>query len=491
MSRRRLTVSTRIATILALTVSVAACIRAPRTGTDAGIPAQRYSAGGPVPAEVTADGAAQHLLLGAAPTQEWWHGYRSDQLNALVAEGLANSASLATAQATLKAAHEQLRAQIGQNLFPSIDLGFAPSRQRALALPFLPQQTYLYNVFALEGQASYRFDFFGASLNADRALARQVEQQSYQFEATRRALAANIVIATINIAVLDESLSANDSLVSLAAASARQVASRQRLGGLSHDEVLAAESNAATLAAALPGLRAQLLAARHAQAVLLGRAPDQAPLPLPLDSLHLPDDVPVSVPTDLLHQRPDILAAESAMHAAGSAAGAAAALLYPSLTLSAAYGRGGFDWSTFTSPAGAIWSAGATLTQPLFHGGALRAQKRQYAALYDAAQFAYRQTVLAAFESVADTLASLEEDASALNQARSAAEAALEGDRDMRARYELGAMPWSATLSSGQQYQAARAALARARGARLADTAALLDSMGIIPAPGTQNLLLH
>src|ERR1019366_9219037 len=98
---------------------------------------------------------------------------------------------------------------------------------------------------------------------------------------------------------------------------------------------------------------------------------------------------------------------------------------YPSLALSAGYGRGGFDWATFTSAAGAIWSGGAMLSQPLLHGGRLRARKRQYADLYDAAQSAYRETVLASFENVADTLASLDEDANALAQSSRAADAAL------------------------------------------------------------------
>jgi NodT family efflux transporter outer membrane factor (OMF) lipoprotein len=434
-----------------------------------------------MPAESTADDSTQRLNVGATPVPDWWRLYQCDALDALVEEGLAHSPSLATAQATLKATHEQLRSQIGQNLFPNIDVAFAPSRQRALGLPVLPQPTFLYNVFALEAQASYRFDFFGASINADRALAHQVEQQSFQFDATRRALATNIVIATINAAVLQETVAAYEVLVALAEENAQQLAAREKLGSVSHDEALAAEVSAANIAATLPGLRAQLLAVRHAQAVLLGRSPDQAPLPLPLESLHVPEDVPVSVPSDLLHQRPDILAAEAGMRAAANEAGAAAALLYPSITLSAAYGRGGFDWSTFTSPAGAIWSVGATVTQPLFHGGALRAQKRQYAQLYEASQSAYRQTILAAFENVADTLASLEADAESLDQSRRAADAALQTQRDTQARYRLGALPWVAALSAGQQYESARASLARARGARLADTGSLFQSMGEVP----------
>src|SRR6202035_1730758 len=109
-------------------------------------------------------------------------------------------------------------------------------------------------------------------------------------------------------------------------------------------------------------------------AVLLGRPPDQAPEPLPLHALNLPDSVPLSIPSDLLHQRPDILAAEAGVRAAADQAGAATADLFPSLKLSASYGRGGYDWSSLTSPAGGIWSVAGSLTQPLFHGGALVAR---------------------------------------------------------------------------------------------------------------------
>jgi NodT family efflux transporter outer membrane factor (OMF) lipoprotein len=316
---------------------------------------------------------------------------------------------------------------------------------------------------------------------ADRALARQVQQQAYQLESTRRALAANIVVAAINAASLQAQLTATEQLVALGEQRARQTAARYRLGGASQDEMLAAEQDAANAAATLPALRAQLLAVRHAEAVLLGRTPDRAPAPLSLDALRLPEQIPVAVPSDLLHQRPDILAAEAAVRATADEAGAAAASMFPSLTLSASYGRGGFDWSTFTSPAGAIWGVGASLTQPLFHGGALLARKHQYEATHDAAVAQYKQTVLAAFQNVADTLVSLEEDANTLAQAQRGATAAHSVQTDTESRYRLGATSFYATLTAGQQYQNASVQYVRARAARLADTAALFESMGDPP----------
>lgn len=400
----------------------------------------------------------------------------------MVEEGLEHSATLAAARHTLRAARESLRSQIGNSMLPSVDVGVDPSRQRALGIPILPhEETFLYNVFDAEVKTSYTFDFFGAAVLANRALALQVKQQAFELEATRRGLAANIVVAAINAAALKVELAATEQLVALGERRARQTAARGELGSASPDDVFAAEQDAANAAATLPALRAKLLAVRHAEAVLLGRTPDRAPEPLALDSLQLPDTVPLSVSTDLLHQRPDILAAEANVRATADEAGAAAASMFPSLTLSAAYGRGGFDWSTFTSPAGAIWSVGASLTQPLFHGGALVARKHQYEAAHDAAVAQYRQTVLAAFQNVADTLVSLEEDANTLNQTSRAANAAESMQRNTEARYRLGATSFYATLTAAQQYQSAKVQLLRARAARLADTAVLFDSMGNPP----------
>jgi NodT family efflux transporter outer membrane factor (OMF) lipoprotein len=289
------------------------------------------------------------------------------------------------------------------------------------------------------------------------------------------------VVAAINAASLQAQVDAASLFVAASEERARQTAARYQAGSAARDDMLAAESDAANAAATLPPLRTQLLAVRHAQAVLLGRRPDQAPEPLPLASLHLPETVPVSVPSELLHQRPDILAAEAAVRAAADEAGAATASMFPSLSLSASYGRGGFDWSTFSSPVGAIWGVGAQLTQPLFHGGALLARRRQYQANYEAAMSQYKLTVISAFRSVADALVSLQEDALTLSETRRAAEAARALEQDSESRYRLGSVPLFAVLTARAQYENAAVQDSRARAARLADSAALFDAMGEPP----------
>ena len=74
-----------------------------------------------------------------------------------------------------------------------------------------------------------------------------------------------------------------------------------------------------------------------------------------------------------------------------------------------------------------------------------------------------------------------EEDANTLKQAHRAEVAAHDTQSDTESRYKLGATPFYATLTAGQQYQNAHVQYIRARASRLADTAALFDSMGDPP----------
>jgi NodT family efflux transporter outer membrane factor (OMF) lipoprotein len=468
--------------VAALAVAVSGCagLGPARAPPEIASPA-RYSLGAESTQLPPADGVAQRLALDTDAVPRWWESYQNETLNALVVEGLGHSASFAAAQSSLRAAREQLRAQIGDSEIPSVDLAGSVLRQRSLGVPGLPEETFIGNAYVAQVQGSYTVSLYGAQQLADRALAGRVRQQAYQLDATRRALAANIVIATINASSLQEQVTATERLVALGEQRAEQIAARYETGSASREEMLAAEQDAANAAATLPGLRAQALAVRHAQAVLVGRSPSDAPAPLSFDSLHLPDTLPVAVPSELLHRRPDILAAEAALRASADDAGAATAELFPSLTLSAAYGRGGFDWTTFSSPVGAIWRAGAGLAQPLFHGGALRARKRAAEASYEASVALYRQTVLRAFEDVADTLVALDEDANTVRQTRRAMAAAGAANTETTSRYQLGSTQYYATLTAGQQFENSRLQYTRARAARLIDTAALFLAMGDAP----------
>ena len=473
--------STRVAVLVA-TMTLAGCAFAPPAKPPAP-PTPAHYAVQPTPADsAKADDVAQHFSLGARAVPAWWRLYGSDTLDAWVDEGLRNNPSLAATQHTLEAAHQLLRAQVGANMLPTLDAQGQTSRQRALGFPGIGPPTNLYDVYAGQLALSYNFDLFGATRHGIEQTAAQVDQQSYEFDAAKRALAANIVIAAINAASLAEQLSTSERLSTLAHEQAALTERSYRLGAASQDDVLAMQQQAASIDTSIPPLRSQALRARHALAVLMGRTPDQAPSNLTLAQLHLPVDVPISVPSDLLQQRPDVLAAEASVRAASAQVGVATANLFPHISLSAALGSAAFKPANLFTASGSIWSAGVSLTQPIFHGGALMAQRKAAIASYNASLAQYQQAVLNAFQNVADTLTALNQDALTLQAATDEAAAASQSFTDTDARYRLGAVSYPEAVISEQHLQSAKLSEIQARAARMSDTAALFQSMGTPPA---------
>ena len=166
---------------------------------------------------------------------------------------------------------------------------------------------------------------------------------------------------------------------------------RYEAGGVSEYDVRSQRTLVAQTRSELPSLEQQLDVIDHQLAVLMGKPPAEAHVAsISLDGLNLPQELPLSLPSLLVRQRPDIRAAEALLHQASANVGVATANLYPQIVLS---GSGGGIGTSLTS-GGDIWNFGASLAQPIFNGGALRAEKRKAVAAYQEAGSVYQQTVL-------------------------------------------------------------------------------------------------
>ena len=470
-----------LATALLVASTISGCALGPK-GNAPEMPQPEHYTDEATPAEVGAVDAAtvQHFKIGLRPVPKWWEAYGSTQLSEWVEEGLRNNYSLAQASHNLNAAQEQLRAQVGSTLYPSVDAVAQAERQRALGLPGGGPQTSLYNVYAGEITASYTFDLFGVAAYANSALAAQVDAQSYQLDAARRALASNLVIAAIQSAALHAQVGVTERLIALAEEDAAETQRRYELGSASHGDLLNAQANAEAVRGALPGLLTQWHSTRHALAVLMGRTPDAAPPDLDLAVLTLPQDVPVAVPSELLKQRPDILAAAAALKVAAAQEALATAEMFPSLSITASFGHAGYGVPAAESGAGAVWGIGSSLLQPLFHGGALRARRNAAHDAYLAAQDNYRSTVLNAFQNVADSLSALAHDADTLTAAASQRRYGEQNWHEAAGRAALGAAAPIAARTGEKQFQNARLGEIRATSVRLVDTAVLFQAMGTV-----------
>jgi NodT family efflux transporter outer membrane factor (OMF) lipoprotein len=188
--------------------------------------------------------------------------------------------------------------------------------------------------------------------------------------------------------------------------------------------------------------------------------------------------VPVSLPSELVRQRPDIRAAEASLHQATAEVGVATANLFPQISLSGSYGSQALHGDDLFANGTKVWSFGASLLAPIFHGGTLRAQKRAAEAGLDKAEADYRSTVLSAFQNVADSLHALELDADNLRAQAEAEKSAQQSLDLVNIQYKDGAASYLAVLDATRQYQQARIGLILARASRLADTAALYTALG-------------
>jgi len=475
----------------ALCVAVGLALSACAVGPDFHVPeAPKVADAGhpytPAPLPAMAASAAspayvpQHFAPGLDISATWWEAFQSPALNALVQSALAHSPTAAAAQATLRQAEENYRADYGSKIFPSVTgrLGAGRTRDAVAQGPGVPAGT-TGNLFQAGLDLSYTLDIAGGNRRELEGVRAAIDYQRFQVEATWLSLTSSVVATAIQEASLRAQLQATRDVVDNANQSLKVIDAQVRLGAVARGAMLQQQTLIAQQLAQLPPLEKALAQTRHQLAVLAGRLPGDEGLPtFDIDSLTLPRELPLSVPAALVRQRPDVRASEALLHEASAQVGVATAALYPQITFSAGVNRESFKIDKLFDTGTTGWSLAAGLVQPIFNGGALRAKKQAAVAAYDAAQAQYQSTVLNAFLSVANALRAIDTDADAVNATADAERLANDALGLVQRQYQLGAVSYLASLDAQRTALNTRVALVQARAARLTDTAALFQALG-------------
>jgi NodT family efflux transporter outer membrane factor (OMF) lipoprotein len=472
-----------VAAVSALCVLLlSACAVGPDFVSPPAPPEAGYTPEGRPAATASADvagGAPQRFDLGRDIPGEWWHVFHSKELDSLIAEALHANPSLQAAQAALWQAKENLYAQTGK-LLPQVDANAAAERQQFSPAEFgeggAPS---IFNLFQTSVNVSFTPDVFGGQRRQIEAQAALAEYQRFELEATYLTLTSNVVTAAVQEASLRGQIEATLDIIKVESDQLTVVQHQFEVGAATRADVLTQQSEVATEQATLPPLQKQLEQQHHVLLALIGRFPNQATRDhLTLASLRLPGALPVSLPSQLVEQRPDVRAAEAQLHQASAQVGVAIAARLPQFSLTGYYGSDALTTATLFTPGTAVWSIAASGTQPIFHGFTLLHQQRAAEAGYDMAAAQYRNTVLTAFQNVADALRALQLDAATLRAQEGAVRAAYATLDLSQGQYRLGAVTYVILLNAQRSYQQARLALVQAQAARLADTAALFQALG-------------
>jgi NodT family efflux transporter outer membrane factor (OMF) lipoprotein len=437
-------------------------------------------------------GATQHFASGRDIPGEWWRVFHSRTIDTLVAQALEANPNLKAAQASLWQAKENLYAQAG-HLLPSASASSSGTRELFSPSTYgLSGTPTIFNLYQASVAVSYTPDVFGGQRRQVESVAAQAEYQRFELEATYLTLTSNVVTAAIQEASLRGQIEATRDIIKAESDQLDVVRHQFELGSANRADVLTQESEVATTEATLPPLQKALEQQHHLLLALIGRFPNQLHREgLTLTALRLPSDLPISLPSQLVEQRPDIRAAQAQLHQASAQIGVAVAARLPQLTLTANVGAAALNSAPLFGPGAYLWTIAASGSQTLFDGFTLLHQERAARAGFDMAEAQYRNTVLTAFQNVADVLRALQLDAATLRAQQRAAKAASDTFDLTRSQYKLGAVTYVILLNAQRSYQQARLALVQAQAARFADTAALYQALGggwwnrtdIIPDP--------
>jgi NodT family efflux transporter outer membrane factor (OMF) lipoprotein len=435
-------------------------------------------------AVATAGGSAQRFVEGKDVAGDWWALFRSPRLTALIADALKQNPSLESARSTLRQAQEAALADKGA-WFPNLsgtlnrtrqELSLAESGQTGTG--FQTSGT-TFSVYTAQLNVSYTFDVWGQTRRTVEAAQAQAEQQRFQLAGATTMLAANTATAAINAAGLAAEIAAEEALVKAERDLLNTVKRQFEDGAATGSDVATQEAQLANTEALLVPLQTQLAQTRDQLAAYLGRVPSEADIPaFALDELTLPGELPVSLPSQLVDQRPDIRASEAQLHTATAQVGVAISNRLPQLTLSALVGTAPATIGDAFTPGNGIWALTNQLLAPIFQGGTLVHQQHAAEAQARAAAANYRNTVVTAFQNVADVLTALQQDALALAANQEAERAAARSLELTRVQYGAGGVPYLSVLTAETQYQTAVIGLLKARTARYTDTVALYVALG-------------
>jgi len=412
---------------------------------------------------------------------QWWQAFRSEPLNALVTQSLAGNPTIEAANAALRAAQENEAASRAA-FWPTVGVGYAPTRQRvasAVASP-VSSNANLYTLHTAQLTVSYTPDVFGATRRQVEGAQAQTEQQRFQTLAAKLSLSSNVVAAAITEASLRGQQRATLAIIEGQKEVLKAYRKQLALGQAAPADVDAQEASLAATEATLPPLDKQLAQQRNLLATLAGRYPSEGVAAhFDLDALQLPAELPLTLPSTLVEHRPDVRAAEAQLQAASAAIGVAVAARLPNVTLGVnSYGSSALTLSQLFKSSSLFWTVAASVTQPVFDGGALKHKEAAARAGFDQAAAQYRATVLAAFQDVANTLEAIDADTHALQASIKAERTAAQSLARTRKQVQLGDASALALRLAQQAQQQAQLNLVQARALRLTDAAALFQALG-------------
>ncbi|MGD9598108.1 MAG: efflux transporter outer membrane subunit [Steroidobacteraceae bacterium] len=481
MSERMIPRGARTLAAAALAAALAGCAVSPGYARpDVDIPERFSGAAAPSPADVSPDTASRAVVPVPGADPAFWRAFGDPELTQLVEAALAANHDVRIALAN----HDRARALArGADFdrYPTVTAGASASsaRMSAAQAPGVARADRDVDSYGGDIRAAWELDLFGR-------VRRNVEAQRADLAASAADLAAVQVAIVGTVAQGYMELRGQQERLRVAKANASNqretlnlVATRVDAGRGTGFDTSRARAQLETTLARIPALEASVAVTLHRLAVLTGQAPAAltAKLGQAAELPALPARIDPGTPGDLLRRRPDVIAAESRLHAASARVGVATADLFPHFTLAGLVGTQAVDTSALFGRDADTRLAALGVDWSFLDVGRVRARIAAAKAGSAAALAGYEKTVLGALEDTENALVRLAkarvEDAHLERAATDSATAA----HLARLRFDAGAVDLLDVLDAERTRLSAQDAFADARTRTATATVALFRAL--------------
>jgi NodT family efflux transporter outer membrane factor (OMF) lipoprotein len=414
------------------------------------------------------DGAPVEQATGLS---QWWLRFYDPMLATLVNEALRANPSIAAARAALRQSRA-MRDVSGSALYPA--LGASISAQESHV------DDVSRNTFQAGLDANWELDIFGANRSAVSASEASAQASAASLGDVQVSVAAEVALDYIALRSAQERMEIADTNLAIALDSLQVTQWRQQAGLATSLETEQARSALEQTRASIPSLQLAIAQGSHALAVLTGRTPQALGADLAGKS-QVPQpatDIALSFPADTLRQRADVRAAEFQVNAASALALQADAARLPALRLSGTLGLNALTLAGLSDGASVLGTLLASLTVPIFDGGAGSARQRSQQAALEQVQASYRASVLNALREVEDALVALRSDRLRLDSLRLAAESALSASLMASQSFQIGLVDFRTVLDTQRARLATQDSVASAYASVSSDHVRLYKALG-------------
>jgi NodT family efflux transporter outer membrane factor (OMF) lipoprotein len=388
---------------------------------------------------------------GEWPAADWWKQYRDPQLDTLIAEALADSPSVAIADARLRRARSFQDSARGA-LAPQVTASNSATLQKhsynyLTPREMTPQGWDDYGRGSLD--FTWELDFWGKNRAALAAATSEAAAASADADQARLALASALASGYAELARLHAALDTATAARELRNKTAALFVQRHENGLETLGSVRQAESRRAGADADVLSLEEQILLQKNRLAALMGAGPDRGlAITRPSVDFTRAFGLPATLSADLIGRRPDIVAARLRAEAAAKRIHVTRAQFYPNVNLTGFIGLQSAGLDMLKESGSGIGSVGPAVSLPIFNGGRLRAQLRGNEAEYAEAVANYDKVLAQALQEVADAAVSQRALGPQLERIDAAVAAAREAWQVQNNRYQGGLATYLDVLSA-------------------------------------------